>query len=188
MPTWLIVLLIIIVVLVVLLVLLYFAGKKLQKKQAAQEEMLQANKQTVSLLIIDKKRIKVQDAKLPDSVMSQLPKIYKQMKAPMVKVKAGPQIMTLFCDEKIFDYVPVKKEGLKSAVCTLSVSRVSTAPRYRRSRRKRAALSRLLKSFRKRQVPSPSSRGKERAAGFFGTRFQFQIAFSKKIIIEIEII
>ena len=110
MPTWLIVLLIIIVVLVVLLVLLYFAGKKLQKKQAEQEEMLQANKQTVSLLIIDKKRIKVQDAKLPDSVMSQLPKIYKKMKAPMVKVKAGPQIMTLFCDEKIFDYVPVKKE------------------------------------------------------------------------------
>ena len=110
MPTWAIVLLIITAILFVLLVLLYFAGKKLQKKQAEQEEMLQANKQTVSLLVIDKKRIKVQDAKLPDAVVSQLPKIYRKMKAPMVKVKVGPQITTLFCDEKIFDLVPVKKE------------------------------------------------------------------------------
>lgn len=110
MPTWLIVLLIIMAVIIVLLVLLYFAGKKLQQKQAEQEEMLQAHKQTVSLLVIDKKRMKVQDAKLPDSVISQLPKIYRKMKAPMVKVKVGPQITTMFCDEKIFDYVPVKKE------------------------------------------------------------------------------
>ena len=28
----------------------------------------------------------------------------------MVKVKIGPQIMTMFCDEAIFDLIPVKKE------------------------------------------------------------------------------
>ena len=31
-------------------------------------------------------------------------------KLPIVKAKVGPQIMSLVCDEKIFDIVPVKKE------------------------------------------------------------------------------
>ena len=29
---------------------------------------------------------------------------------PIIKAKIGPQIMSLICDEKIFDSVPVKKE------------------------------------------------------------------------------
>ncbi len=110
MPTWLIVLIIVLVVVIGLLVLLYFAGKKLQKRQDEQQQMMEANKQTVSLLVIDKKRMKLKDAKLPDSVMSQMPKMARNVKTPLVKVKIGPQIMTLFCDEKIFDLVPVKKE------------------------------------------------------------------------------
>ncbi|MBP5608773.1 MAG: hypothetical protein J6X66_10990 [Lachnospiraceae bacterium] len=110
MPKWLIVLLIVLVVIIVLLVILYFAGKKLQKQQAEQQAMLEANKQTVSLLVIDKKRMKIKDAKLPEAVMSQMPKMAKNVKTPMVKVKVGPQILTLFCDEKIFDLVPVRKE------------------------------------------------------------------------------
>ena len=71
---------------------------------------MEAHKQTVSLLIIDKKRMKLKDAKLPDAVMSQMPKLARNVKTPLVKVKIGPQIMTMFCDEKIFDLVPVKKE------------------------------------------------------------------------------
>lgn len=110
MPTWLIVLIIVLVVVIGLVVLLYFAGKKLQKRQAEQQEMMEANKQTVSLLVIDKKRMKLKDAKLPESVMSQMPKMARNVKTPLVKVKIGPQILTMFCDEKIFDLVPVKKE------------------------------------------------------------------------------
>ena len=110
MPTWLIILLIVLAVVIGLLVLLYFAGRKLQKRQTEQQSMLEANKQTVSLLVIDKKRMKVKDAQLPASVMSQIPKISRNMKASFVKVKIGPQLITLFCDEKIYDSVPVKKE------------------------------------------------------------------------------
>jgi hypothetical protein len=29
---------------------------------------------------------------------------------PIVKAKIGPKIMTLMCDDKIFDLIPVKKE------------------------------------------------------------------------------
>ncbi|MCR4641376.1 MAG: hypothetical protein K5697_05025 [Lachnospiraceae bacterium] len=110
MPSWLIILLIVLAVVIGLLVLLYFAGRKLQKRQAEQQSMLEANKQTVSLLVIDKKRMKVKDAQLPASVTAQIPKISRNMKASFVKVKIGPQLVTLFCDEKIYDSVPVKKE------------------------------------------------------------------------------
>jgi len=109
-PTWLIVTLIVIAVLIVLLVILYFAGKKLQKKQSEQQALLEANKQTMTMLVIDKKRMKLKDANLPQSVMSQVPKLSRNVKVPLVKVKAGPQVITLFCDENIFDLVPVKKE------------------------------------------------------------------------------
>ncbi len=110
MPKGLIIFLIILAVLIAVLVILYFLGRKLQKKQDEQKAMMEANKQTVSLLVIDKKRMKIKDVQLPASVSSQLPKLQKNMKAPFVKVKIGPQIMTLFCDESIFDLVPVKKE------------------------------------------------------------------------------
>ena len=72
--------------------------------------MLEANKQSVSMLVIDKKRLKPKDASLPASIMDQIPKATRNIKIPMVKVKIGPQILTMFCDEEIFDLVPVKKE------------------------------------------------------------------------------
>ncbi|MBE5895554.1 MAG: hypothetical protein IJZ00_10800 [Lachnospiraceae bacterium] len=102
--------LIVVAVIIVLLAILYFLGKKLEKKQAEQKMLLEANKQTVSLLVIDKKKMKVKDAQLPASIIEQVPKAARNIKTPMVKVKIGPQIMTMFCDEQIFDLVPVKKE------------------------------------------------------------------------------
>ena len=92
------------------IVALYFAGKKAQKKQAEQQEALEANKQTVSMLVIDKKRMRLKDSGLPQMVIDQTPKYMRRSKLPVVKVKVGPQIMTLICEERIFDIVPVKKE------------------------------------------------------------------------------
>ena len=103
-------LLVILIVVIVLFVVLYFVGKKAQKKQAEQQEMLNANKQTVSMLIIDKKRMKIKESGLPQMVIDQTPKLMRNTKMPIIKAKVGPQIMSLICDEKIFDSVPVKKE------------------------------------------------------------------------------
>lgn len=110
MPTFLTVLLIILAVLVVALVVLYIFGKKAEKKQAAQQEQMEAAKQTVSMLIIDKKRMKIKEAGLPQIVIDQTPRLLRGSKLPIVKAKIGPKIMTLVCDEKIFDSVPLKKE------------------------------------------------------------------------------
>ena len=110
MKPWVITLIIIAAVLIIIGVVLYFLGKKAQKKQAEQQEVLNANKQTVSMLIIDKKRMKIRDAGLPQIVMEQVPKAMRGSKLPIVKAKIGPQIMSLICEDKIFDSVPVKKE------------------------------------------------------------------------------
>lgn len=110
MKPWIIVLICIAVVLIAAIVVLYFLGKRTQKKQAEQQEMMEANKQTVSMLIIDKKRMKLRDAGLPQMVLDQTPKLMRGSKLPIVKAKVGPQIMSLISDEKIFESIPVKKE------------------------------------------------------------------------------
>lgn len=120
MKTWMIVLIVVAVVIVAAVIALYFLGKKAQKKQNEQQAALEANKQTVSMLIIDKKRMKLRDAGLPQMVLDQTPKLMRGSKLPIVKAKVGPQIMSLICDEKIFDSVPVKKE-VKAVVSGLYI-------------------------------------------------------------------
>lgn len=123
MNTLSIVLLVISAVLIVGIVVLYFVGKKAQKKQEQQQEQLEAAKQTVSMLIIDKKRMKLKDAGLPAIVLEQTPKLLRGSKLPIVKAKIGPQIMSLVCDEKIFDSVPVKKE-VKAVISGIYITSV----------------------------------------------------------------
>ena len=101
-------LLVIVIVLAIIIAVLYFLGKKAQKKHAEQKELLDANNQTVSMLIIDKKRMKMKDAGLPQMVIDQTPKMMRGSKLPIIKAKVGPQIVSLICDEKIFENVPVK--------------------------------------------------------------------------------
>ena len=104
------ILLIILAVLLVAMVVLYFVGKRLQKKQEEQQQQIEASKQVVNLLIIDKKRLPIKDSGLPQQVIDQVPKLMRRNKMSIVKVKAGPRIMTMIADEKIFDALPVKKE------------------------------------------------------------------------------
>lgn len=110
MPTWLTVLLIILLVLVVLVIILYRVGTKLKRKQDAQKEQMDAMAQTVSMLVIDKKKMRFIDANLPKQIVDQTPKYMRKMKLPFVKAKVGPQILTLIADNAVFEVLPVKKE------------------------------------------------------------------------------
>lgn len=123
MSTLNIVLLIILVVLIAAIVALYFLGKKAQKRQAAQQEQIDAMKQTVSMLIIDKKRMKIKDSGLPQAVIAQTPKLLRGSKLPIVKAKVGPQVMSLVSEERIFDSIPVKKE-VKAVVSGIYITDV----------------------------------------------------------------
>lgn len=105
-----IVLLVVLVIIIALLIALYIYGNKMQKKSDAAQEQMKIGAQTTSMLVIDKKRIKLKDADLPKIVVDQTPRYLRGSKVPIVKAKIGPKIMTLMCDEKIFDLIPIKKE------------------------------------------------------------------------------
>ena len=104
------VLLIIGAIFLVLAIVFYFVGKRAQKKQEESQAQLDAVKQTVSILVIDKGKIKFRDAGFPAIVVEKTPKRYHRMKTPVVKAKVGPKIMTFMCDADIYDVIPVKKE------------------------------------------------------------------------------
>ena len=106
-----IVLLVILVILIGLLVGLYFFGKKTQKKQEEQQAQIEASKLTVSMLVIDKKRMPLKESGLPQMVIDQTPKLLRRSKMPIVKAKVGPKISILIADEKVFDLIPVKNQS-----------------------------------------------------------------------------
>ena len=110
MSTLTIVLLIILAVLIVALVVLYFWGKRLQKRQEESQAQMEATKQTVSMLVIDKKMLRMKDSGLPQIVIDQTPKLMRRSKMPIVKARVQGRIMTLVADQKIFPLIPVKKE------------------------------------------------------------------------------
>lgn len=118
-----IVLLIIIAVLLVTLVVLYFLGKRAQKKKEEQDAQIAAAAQSVSMLIIDKKKMKLKDAGLPAAIIEQTPKMMRRTKMPIVKAKVGPKVMTFICDASIFDTLPIKKE-VKATVSGLYITSV----------------------------------------------------------------
>ena len=123
MSTLTIVLLVIALVLTAAFVALYFFTKRMEKKQDAQREQMDAMAQSMSMLIIDKKRMRLKDTGLPQTVIDQSPKILRRSKVPIVKAKIGPRVMTLMCDEAIFDQVPVKKE-VKAVVSGIYITAV----------------------------------------------------------------
>ncbi len=121
----LVITLIVIAVLIGILVALYFVGNKMQKKQMAQKEEMQAAAQQTSMLIIDKKMMKLKDAGLPKVVMEQTPKRFRNAKMPIVKAKVGPQTLNLICDDGIFDELPTKCE-VKAMVSGIYITEIKS--------------------------------------------------------------
>lgn len=111
MSTFLNVLLVILVFVAAALVAMYFVGKKMEKKQVESQAMIDAAKQVVTIMAIDKKKMKFTEAGLPQMVVDQTPWYAKRMKVPVVKAKIGPKIMTMLADEKVFEQLPLKTEA-----------------------------------------------------------------------------
>lgn len=120
------ILLIVLLILVGVLIALYFAGRKLQAKQNEQQIAIDAHKQTISMLVIDKKKLKIKDSGLPKIVYEQMPKYLRFTKLPIIKAKVGPKIMTLMADEKIFKTIPTKTE-IKAVVSGIYITEIKSA-------------------------------------------------------------
>lgn len=123
---WWIIVLIVLVVIIGAMIALYIVGNRMQKKQLAQKEEMLAQAQPANMLIIDKKYMPLKDAKLPKVVYEQTPKKYQKAKVPVVKAKVGPQILTLLCDDAIYDDIPTKGEvkAMVSGIYIVSVKSV----------------------------------------------------------------
>lgn len=138
----LVITLIVVAVLLGILVALYFVGNKMQKKQMSQKEQMQEAAQQTSMLIIDKKMMKLKDAGLPKVVLEQTPKRFRNAKMPIVKAKIGPQIINLICDDGIFDDLPTKGE-VKAMVSGIYITEVKSI----RGKKKAAQEEPKKKSF-----------------------------------------
>ena len=115
--TWSIVLIVILVVLVAALIGLYFFGRNAEKKQAEQQKTMEANAQTIN----DKKKLKLKEAGLPSIVLEQSPKYARISKVPIVKVKAGPRVMNLIADPKVYEQI-LPKQDIKATVSGLYIT------------------------------------------------------------------
>ena len=118
-----IIMLVVIAISIGIMVALYFMGKKAQARKDEQDAQMAAVAQTVSMLIIDKKKLKIKDSGLPQAVIDQTPWYARFTKLPVVKAKVGPKVMTLIADETIFADIPVKKE-VKATVSGIYITAV----------------------------------------------------------------
>lgn len=152
------VLLVIIVILAILLVVLYILGSRMQKRQAEQQTMIDASKQTVSILAIDKKKLKIGDSGLPKMVIDQTPWYMKWAKLPIVKAKIGPKVVTMIADEKVFLQLPLRTEA-KVVISGLYITEIkSVRGGSRRCRRRKNSLTvsrKIQKRQQRKKLPSP---------------------------------
>ncbi len=108
---------------VALIIFLYFFNKKTDKKRKEQQDAIEAAAKTYTMLIIDKKKMRMQGSGIPQSVIDETPRLARRAKVPIVKVKVGPRIMTMIADNDIFDSIPVKKE-VKATVAGIYITDV----------------------------------------------------------------
>ena len=123
MSTVSIVLIVVLVVVLVALGVLAFWGNKQQKKAESAQQQIEAAAQPMTMLVIDKKKMKLTESGLPKIVIDSTPKLMRRTKVPVVKAKVGPRIMTLIADDKIYDLIPVKQDikAMVSGMYILSV-------------------------------------------------------------------
>lgn len=110
MPIWTIILLIVLGLAIAALIVLMIVGRKRQKKQEEQTAEMAKSAQTINLFIIDMKKMRMKDAGLPKIVMESAGRMSKIAKMPILKVKAGNQVMSLVCDPDVFKTLLPKQE------------------------------------------------------------------------------
>lgn len=107
----------------VILGALYFFGRKMQRKQGEQAQAMESAKMVTSMLIIDKKMMKITESGLPQVAIDSTPKYLRWKKLPMVKAKVGPKVLTCVAEKDVFEILPIKKE-VKVEISGLYITKV----------------------------------------------------------------
>ena len=131
---------------------MYFLYRRNKKKADEQQKQIDATKQTFSMLVIDKKKLRITKAGMPQMVVDQVPWYLRWRRFPIVKAKVGPRIMTFIADDSIFDQIPLKTE-IKATVSGLYIidvrgERTSLTSKKKGKEKKESKLDTLLKKGR----------------------------------------
>ncbi len=118
-----IILIAVIAALVVFLILMWRWSKKQEKKRDEQQEVIDQTAQSISMLVIDKKKMRMRNADLPKEVLDSVPWYSKRAKVGIVKVKVGPKVLNMVADNDIFDLIPLKTE-IKATVSGIYITNV----------------------------------------------------------------
>ena len=110
MDTFATVLIVVAIVAAIVLGLLWYFGRKIQTNQIESQRLIEQMSQTVSILVIDKKKMRVKDAPLPKQVFEQSPFYMRWAKIGVVKAKIGPKVVNLITDGNVYSQLPVKSE------------------------------------------------------------------------------
>ena len=160
MNTFTIVLFVIALVLLAAFIAMYFFTKKMEKKQDEQRAQMDAMAQSMTMLIIDKKKMRLKEAGLPQAVIDSTPKYLRRAKLPIVKAKVGPQIMNLVADDKIYDDIPVKKQvrAMVSGIYIVEVKGVHGQKLERPQPKKKNFIGRFMDKVREIGSAGPSKK------------------------------
>ncbi len=161
MKTLFLVTLIVLAVLAVIFIILYIIGRKAEKKAASQREAMESQSQTMSFFVIDKRKMKLTEAGLPKIVIEQTPKYLRRTKLPIIKVKVGPKVMSLICDDKVFQTILPKQEvkATVSGIYVLSAKRIrGPLPQPKKSKKELRAEQKAAKASAKENSKSPKNK------------------------------
>ena len=111
MPVFVIVIIVIAAVIAVAGVVIWFLSKRMERSRLEQEDVIRQTAQMTSVLVIDKKKLRLPNAGLPDVAMNEVKWYQKIAKVPVVKVKVGSRIMNMLADPRVYDALPIKCEA-----------------------------------------------------------------------------
>ena len=123
MNTAMTVILIILIIAVVVLGLLYYFGTKMQARQVEQQKLMESMTQTVTMLVLDKKKMNLKEAPLPKQVYEGTPWYLRWQKMPIVQAKVGPKVLALMAEPSVYKHLPLKTE-VKVKVSGIYISEI----------------------------------------------------------------
>ena len=143
-------LVIILAIVAAALFVIYLLGKRNQKKIDEQQVQIDATKQTVSMLVIDKKKLRISQAGMPQMVADQIPWYLRWRRFPVVKAKVGPKVMNFIAETSVYDQIPLKTEikATVSGLYIVEVRSIRTSLTSKKKQKKESKIDTLLKKGR----------------------------------------
>ena len=89
--------------------ILYRYNRKVSKQMYEAQDMIAQHTQTMQVFVIDKKKARPKPELVGKQVYDQMTRLNRLNKMCMVKVKIGPKIMVLLCDQPVYDALETKK-------------------------------------------------------------------------------